>query len=124
MLLLPAAATAQNATTPGAVTTPYPTLINLSVEWAISGDDDNDGVVGARFRPTGTGQWRDALPLRRVPAGRRGRRSARALARRFPRRGPDCGSAIPDGDVAGGATIHIGPTPHMSRLWIRNEGYQ
>jgi hypothetical protein len=69
LLLVPAAALAQNATTPGAVTTPYPTLINLSVEWAITGDDDNDGVVTVRFRQTGAAGWRDALPLRRVPAG-------------------------------------------------------
>lgn len=41
MLLLPAWAWAQDATTAGAVTTPYPTLINLSVEWAISGDADD-----------------------------------------------------------------------------------
>jgi len=69
LILLPAAAMAQNATTPGAVTTPYPTVINLSVEWAISGDDNNNGAVGVRFRPTGTAQWRNAMPLRRVPAG-------------------------------------------------------
>ena len=69
LLLLPAAALAQNATTPGAVTTPYPTVINLSVEWAISGDDNNNGVVGVRFRPTGAAGWLDAMPLRRVPAG-------------------------------------------------------
>jgi len=67
--LLPSAALAQNATTPGTVTTPYPTLINLSVEWAISGDDNNNGAVGVRFRQTGAAGWRDALPLRRVPAG-------------------------------------------------------
>ena len=69
LLLLPVAARAQNATAPGAVTTPYPTLRNLSVEWAISGDADNDGVVTVRFRPSGAAQWQDALPLRRVPAG-------------------------------------------------------
>jgi len=58
-----------DATTPGEVTTPYPTLINLSVEWAIEGDDDLDGVVTVRYRPIETTGWRDALPLRRVPAG-------------------------------------------------------
>ena len=69
LLLVPAAALAQNATTPGAVTTPYPTLINLSVEWAISGDDNNNGTVAVRFRQTSAAGWRDAMPLRRIPAG-------------------------------------------------------
>ena len=36
---------------------------------AIEGDDDLDGVVTVRFRAAGEGPWRDAMPLRRVPAG-------------------------------------------------------
>src|SRR5690606_5297224 len=59
---------AQTATTPGAISLPEPTLNHLSIEWAISGDSDADGVVGVRYRPLGSGVWRPAMPLRRVPA--------------------------------------------------------
>lgn len=58
-----------NSTVPGAVTTPNPTLRNIAVEWAITGDADNDGVVSVRFRRRGDSAWRAAMPLRRVPAG-------------------------------------------------------
>ncbi|MDX1387712.1 MAG: chondroitinase-B domain-containing protein, partial [Acidobacteriota bacterium] len=67
-ILLPSA-WAADATTPGEVSTPYPTLINLSVEWAITGDDDLDGVVAVEYRRSGSGAWLDAMPLRRIPAG-------------------------------------------------------
>ena len=60
---------AQDASTPGAVTTPYPTLRHLSIEWAITGDDDLDGSVAVRFRRAGDGAWRNGMPLRRTPAG-------------------------------------------------------
>jgi len=66
---LPASALAADHTVAGEVTTPYPTLENLSIEWVITGDDDADGVVTVRFRQQGTSAWRDGLPLRRVPAG-------------------------------------------------------
>jgi hypothetical protein len=69
LLLAASAAWAQDATTPGAVTTPYPTFENLAVEWAISGDANNNGTVAVRYRPQGTGAWSTGLPLRRVPAG-------------------------------------------------------
>ena len=39
-----AAAFAQQATTPGATSSPYPTLSAISLEWAITGDDDAEGV--------------------------------------------------------------------------------
>jgi hypothetical protein len=62
-----------NATTvdPAAVTTPYPTITNLSVEWPISGDANKDGVVTLRYRVAGdpTAPWREGMPLQRVPAG-------------------------------------------------------
>src|SRR6185503_19197639 len=61
-------ASAQTATTPGAVTTPYPTSQGISIEWAITGDSNNNGVVSVRYRPTG-GAWKNGMPLRRVPAG-------------------------------------------------------
>jgi hypothetical protein len=67
--LFPAVSHAQNATTPGALTAPYPTLQAIALEWAIGGDADLDGVVSVRYRPAGQAQWRSAMPLRRVPAG-------------------------------------------------------
>ncbi|MBN2574529.1 MAG: right-handed parallel beta-helix repeat-containing protein [Deltaproteobacteria bacterium] len=60
---------AQNATTPGAVTTPYPTTQAISIEWAITGDANNDGVVDVRYREAGATAWQTGLPLFRVPAG-------------------------------------------------------
>jgi cysteine-rich repeat protein len=69
LLLCPLAARAADATVAGAVTTPWPTFENLSVEWAITGDDDLDGVVTVRYRKQGAADWRTGLPLRRIPAG-------------------------------------------------------
>ena len=63
-------ASAQNATTAGDVTTPYPTIIHLAVEWKIRGDDNLNGVVTVQFREKGRTHWREGLPLRRVPAGK------------------------------------------------------
>jgi hypothetical protein len=63
------AARAGDATIPGEVTTPYPTLINLGVEWQIEGDDNENGRVAVRYRAVGESDWHDAMPLRRVPAG-------------------------------------------------------
>ena len=75
-ILLCAAATAgafpmcaENATTPGELSTPYPTLTNLAIEWKISGDDNLNGVVEVQYRSLGERPWRTAMPLRRVPAG-------------------------------------------------------
>lgn len=68
-LLSAAVGLAQNATTPGTATSPWPTLSSLSLDWPISGDADLDGVVTVRFRKQGTATWRTALPLRRIPAG-------------------------------------------------------
>ncbi|WP_426732057.1 right-handed parallel beta-helix repeat-containing protein [Myxococcus faecalis] len=58
-----------NATVPGAVTLPFPTLRHLTVEWAFTGDANANGTVAVRFRPAGSSTWRKALPLRRIPAG-------------------------------------------------------
>ena len=63
------AAIAADATTPGTVTTPYPTIVHLAVEWEIDGDDNLNGTVAVRFRELGRDKWRRAMPLRRVPAG-------------------------------------------------------
>ena len=57
------------STTPGEVTTPFPTITNLAVEWRIEGDDDLDATCEVKFRQAGEGKWRSGMPLRRVPAG-------------------------------------------------------
>ena len=59
----------ENATTAGEVTTPYPTIHNLAVEWKIAGDANLNGVVEVRYRAVGEEPWHAAMPLRRVPAG-------------------------------------------------------
>lgn len=59
----------QNHTIAGEVTVPYPTVINLAVEWKIEGDDNLNGVVQVKFREKGATMWKDAMPLRRIPAG-------------------------------------------------------
>lgn len=41
---------ARNKTIPGKTITPYPTILNLAVEWAIQGDDNLNGVVTVLFR--------------------------------------------------------------------------
>ncbi len=55
-------------TTPGAATLPSPTLRNLTVEWAITGDANLDATVTVRYRTAG-GAWQLGAPLRRIPAG-------------------------------------------------------
>jgi hypothetical protein len=50
-----------NASLPREVTTPFPTITNLDVEWQIEGDDDLDAVYGVRFRIEGTQQWQIGL---------------------------------------------------------------
>ena len=60
---------AADSTTPGEITTPYPTLTNLAVEWQIEGDDDLDATCELKYRKQGDPAWRDGMTLRRVPAG-------------------------------------------------------
>ena len=60
---------AQNSSTPGTPTSPFPTIENLSVVWPIGGDDNNDGSVSVRYRERGQAAWIESAPLRRVPAG-------------------------------------------------------
>jgi hypothetical protein len=69
-LLLVNGLAAQNATTPGELTTPYPTIINLAIEWKIQGDDNLNGVVEVSYRLAGEKAWNKAMPLRRLPAGK------------------------------------------------------
>jgi len=68
MLLL--RSTAQNKTIPGAITSPYPTLINLAIEWIIEGDDNQNGRVTVQFRQKGEKLWQQGMPLFRVPKGK------------------------------------------------------
>lgn len=60
---------AQDYTIPGEITSPYPTLINLAVEWKIQGDDNLNGIVSVQFHEKGSKKWENGMPLRRVPAG-------------------------------------------------------
>jgi hypothetical protein len=61
---------AGNQTVPGEVTTPYPTIVNLAVDWKIEGDDNQNGRVEVEYRRAGEKAWHRAMPLRRVPAGK------------------------------------------------------
>ncbi|MFC2076478.1 right-handed parallel beta-helix repeat-containing protein [candidate division KSB1 bacterium] len=70
ILLIAASVLAGNATVPGELSTPYPTIINLGILWKIQGDDDLDGRVDVRYRRVGESAWKNAMPLRRVPAGK------------------------------------------------------
>jgi len=65
----PSRSLAQNATTAGAATTPYPTTQGISIEWAVTGDANNNGAVQVRYRESGATAWKTGLPLIRVPAG-------------------------------------------------------
>ncbi|HEU0116889.1 MAG TPA: hypothetical protein VFQ80_19500, partial [Thermomicrobiales bacterium] len=60
---------AQNATTAGAITTPYPTSQGIAIEWAITGDANLNGVVTVRYRANGATAWKNGMALRRIPAG-------------------------------------------------------
>ena len=61
---------AQNNTILGVIKTPYPTLQNLAVEWAIEGDDNLNGIVEVLYREKSERQWQKGMPLFRVPAGK------------------------------------------------------
>lgn len=61
-----------DGTVPGALTFPSPTIHNVAVAWAITGDANADGVVKIRYRKQGEAGWHRAMPLRRVPAGSNG----------------------------------------------------
>jgi hypothetical protein len=69
-LLCNTQAIAQNETIPGEIATPYPTIINIAIEWKIQGDDNQNGTVSVKFRENGKTTWNEGVPLRRVPAGR------------------------------------------------------
>lgn len=58
-----------NAVVPGVVSTPFPTLENISVEWAFSQDSNQNSVVSVRYRRVGESIWKNGMNLRLVPAG-------------------------------------------------------
>jgi hypothetical protein len=58
-----------DATHPGEIRSPYPTLTCLAVEWLIEGDDNENGKVSVSYRIAGDHKWLPAMPLVRVPAG-------------------------------------------------------
>lgn len=60
---------AQNQTIPGELGSPYPTLTYLAVEWAIQGDDNQNGFVSVQYRQKDEKSWHQGMPLFRVPAG-------------------------------------------------------
>ncbi len=60
---------AQDHTIPGEIRVPFPTIINLAVEWNIQGDDNLNGTVDLAYRKKGERSWTRGMPLFRVPAG-------------------------------------------------------
>ena len=66
LLLLTAAAHADDSTRAGRFIVEHPTLHNLGFEWAISGDDNRNASVTVEFRRVGDAEWRPALPLVRI----------------------------------------------------------
>lgn len=65
----PGRAQAQDATVAGTLTSPYPTVIHLSLEWRIQGDANFNATAGVEFRAVGETTWKTGMPLRRVAAG-------------------------------------------------------
>jgi hypothetical protein len=65
-LLSPVFALADNVVHPGSPVFDRPTLTSLGVQLPITGDDNFNAAVTVRYRKTGTGNWRQALPLFRV----------------------------------------------------------
>lgn len=56
-------------TVPGTPASPYPTIQHLSIDWPISGDNDEDGVVSVRYRKAGSANWTQGMNLFRVAGG-------------------------------------------------------
>jgi hypothetical protein len=67
--LFAAALQAADNTLPGAITSPFPTLNHLAIEWQIEGDDNLDAICNVRYRSKGDPVWQKGMPLQRVPAG-------------------------------------------------------
>lgn len=67
-LLVPTPCLATDSTRPGEISTPFPTITNLAVEWQIDGDDNRNATCNVNFRVNGDSQWQTGMPLRRVAA--------------------------------------------------------
>lgn len=70
----------EKATYPGEISTPYPTIHCLAIEWFIQGDDNLNGLVEVSYRKLdkekqglGEASWIAAMPLIRVPKGSTGK---------------------------------------------------
>jgi len=61
---------AQKETVPLTAKALYPTIVNLAVEWTIQGDDNLNGIVSVKYREKGGKDWKQGMPLFRVPAGK------------------------------------------------------
>jgi hypothetical protein len=61
---------AQKNVIPGRLTSPYPTMIHLAFEWTFTGDDNQNSTVTVRYKEKAAGEWREAMPLRRIEEGR------------------------------------------------------
>lgn len=59
----------ENGTIPGELTTPFPTVENLSIEWMIEGDQNENAAVSLRYREKSSSEWITGFPLRRTTAG-------------------------------------------------------
>jgi hypothetical protein len=104
----------QNETIPGEVTAPYPTLVNLVLEWKIKGDENQNGVVAVHFRKKGSKAWQEAMPLpERETQDLRLRPGSRAIDAGihipninddFTGKAPDCGAY-----EVGQTVPHYGP---------------
>ena len=65
-VLLAGAVRAEEAVVPGELIIEPPTLICLGFEWRIEGDDNLNASAEIEYRKAGAGEWRKALPLRRI----------------------------------------------------------
>ena len=62
-------AVSANASVAGTISTPFPTMQNLTVQWTFSGDANANAAVKVRYRAKGEAAWRTGMPLRRITAG-------------------------------------------------------
>ncbi len=53
----------QDSSIPGVVSTPYPTVLNLAVEWNIRGDDNQNGIVKVQYREKGEKIWKKSQQM-------------------------------------------------------------
>ncbi len=60
----------QDNAIPGQAVSPFPTIENLAVEWYLRGDDNLNSVTTVQYREKGTAEWKEGMPLFRVPAGK------------------------------------------------------